>query len=94
MIHHWNSVAAVEEQAQGVSGMYGSDFSGELIIAEFNLLQPLACRKSISVQKSLCLAEKVGLWVSTGHSICSGETQCYQENKALVPACFKDGFQP
>lgn len=51
----------MEEQAQGVSAMYGSDFSGALIISEFHLLQPLACRKSISVQKSLCLAEKVGL---------------------------------
>lgn len=49
------------EQAQGVSAVYGSDFSGALIIPELHLLQPLACRKSISVQKSLCLAEKVGL---------------------------------
>lgn len=51
----------MEEQAQGVSAMYGSDFSRALIIAEFHLLQPLACRRSISVQKSLCLAETVGL---------------------------------
>ena len=52
MIHCWNSLAAVEEQVQGVSAMYGSDFSGEWIIVQFHLLQPSAYGKNVSVQKS------------------------------------------
>lgn len=51
----------MEEQAQGVSAVYGSDFSGALIISEFHLLQPLACRKSISEISLLSRESWLGL---------------------------------
>lgn len=48
-------ISVVEEQVQDAFEMCSSDFNSELIVTQFHLLQPSACRKSVSVQKSVCL---------------------------------------